>query len=247
LRPRCVNSGGEPSRLYYDGQLRLDCPVEIPDRPMWQVRCGEILAMADSVHRVIRCRVLKLTGKRMPLLPFEPLAGNPQSALHLTVCQELPAKERFEPVLQKQMAIDADRIVPMLPRHSLTVVERDAGQKKSQRWPDVVLRAAKQCRRTVLPEFAEITPFTGILERSCGGPRLLLNAGDASLLQLQALPSTPVTAATLLAGPEDGLSSLEREARHWPDLPRCGSVRVSCAPKPRPLSPRQCCNLPLAI
>ncbi len=187
----------------------------------WSARPGEVLTLVGPDGSAYRARVSSMAGEGAKVVPFEKLLFLPESRVHLTVFQALPQKERFELVLQKLTEIGVDRIVPFVCRRSTTPEQRDLGQKKSHRWPEVVLRAAKQCRRSVLPELATVVCWQEVLqEASTADLRLLLYEKYSGRSLGQSLRTPETERIALVVGPEGGFTEREiDEARRSGLLP----------------------------
>ncbi len=200
LRLAAAPTLGEPVPLAHESLAVL---------PLWQARPGEALTVLAPEGQAYRARLLGGEGGAL-VVPFEPMAAFPESPLQLEVCQALPAKERFELVLQKLTELGVVRIVPFVSERSLTLAERDAGQKKSHRWPEVVRRAARQCRRARLPELSPVLDWAGMLDASRGAAlQLMLYEGTAGARPLAAGAVPPGGRVVLLVGPEGGFTSRE--------------------------------------
>lgn len=206
LRLPCVNMGGEQSIV------RLDCPAVVememalpPDAvralSYWSVRPGAIVTVVDSQDMSFRARLVDSNK----VVPFEPLPSTCVPSKSVTLYQALPEKERFELILQKSVELGVRRIVPFVCSHSTTLEERDAGQRKSHRWPEVVLRAAKQCRRSDIPELGPVMSFAQVLEEvGMWDLNLMLYEGDALMKLRDAFTSKGVGSASIMIGPEGG-------------------------------------------
>lgn len=217
LTRACVNEGGPGSLIRLEGSA-------IPERrtalaregfaalQRWQARPGEILSVVDATGMVWRARLVEVGADRAFVVPFAGSGPRPEASVALEVYQALPDKERFELVLEKLTELGAARIVPYVSARSATLAERDAGQKKSHRWPHVVRRAARQCRRPMLPELAPVLSWEQVLEESSGADlRLLLYEGDALWMLREALLRETPGRVALLVGPEGGFTAAEVE------------------------------------
>ncbi len=213
--PSCVNCGGPDSLVSLDAVpvLEQECRLSVSALQAlkrWQARPGEILTVVDPERSAYRARIVSLNPDKPSCVPFEPLPRPTESPLHITICQSLPDKERFELVLQKLTEIGVDRIMPMESLHSATQLERDAVQKKSHRWPDVVCRAARQCRRAVLPELMATLSFgDAMLACSAAELKLMLYEGDAPWTFREGFGSLKPHSVALLVGPEGGFAAEE--------------------------------------
>jgi 16S rRNA (uracil1498-N3)-methyltransferase len=176
----------------------------------WQARPGEILTLVDPEGTAYRVRILSLEASCAACVPFERLPMPTESPLSLQVYQSLPDRERFELVLQKLVELGVDRIVPIETQRSLTLAERDAAQKKSHRWPDVILRAARQCRRAMLPELLPVHSFADALAGAAAAElKLLLYEGENLWTLTEGFGSFKPRSVALVIGPEGGFAAEE--------------------------------------
>jgi 16S rRNA (uracil1498-N3)-methyltransferase len=231
LPPSCVNGGGEGSilRLPQTPSLDQDAAIGQENRSVlacWRARPGEILTAVDAQNRCYRIRLTR-TGENPCGTPFARLSRNVEGPLFLEVYQALPEKERFELVLQKLTELGVSRIVPMETVRSSTQAQRDAGQAKSHRWPELVLRAAKQCRRARLPELYAATSFASALTlASAAELKLMLYEGEAAQPVAVALGCRRPARVALLVGPEGGFAAEEVTAAR-----AAGFLPVSLGPR----------------
>lgn len=188
-----------------DKELALP-PDAVRALSFWGHRPGAILTIVDVCGSLFRARLLD--GHRV--VPFQLMDGSARPAVPLTLYQALPEKERFELVLQKSVEMGVQRIVPFISARSTTPEERDAGQRKSHRWPHVVQRAAKQCRRPDIPGLGPVMTFGEVLaEAKRWDLAVMLYEGKTVLALRDALLRTDISGAALIVGPEGGFSREE--------------------------------------
>lgn len=211
MHPACAE--GQGSLLWLAAQPILGQAVALRAESIsalsrWQARPGEALTVLAPNGKAYRAR---LQGGAEPwVIPFEALEANPESPLWLEVGQALPAKERFELVLEKLTELGVQRIVPFVSERSATLAERDAGQKKSHRWPEVIRRAARQCRRALLPALTPVLSWDELLLQCRDAElKLILYEGAGGGRPLPAVAIIPKGRVVLLVGPEGGFSPIE--------------------------------------
>lgn len=213
----CINNGGPASRIRIpvspDLEQRLTLGGNaLPALQAWMARPGEIVTLCGPANDFYRARLVREEGA-LQVVPFERFPEPAESPLHLSVLQALPQRERFELVLQKLTELGVQRIIPCVTRHSITLAERDAGQKKSHRWPEVVLKAARQCRRAELPELMPVLERDEALALAADCDlRLVLKEGQAPWRLGEILKKERPQRVALLVGPEGGFDPAELES-----------------------------------
>lgn len=228
----CVNRGGFDSLVRLESIPLLEkelalSPESARALTFWQARPGQIVTLAGPENRYYRGRLTAMTDSDASVVPFVQLPGPVESPLQITVFQALPEKERFELVLQKLTEIGVHRIVPFQSHRSTTLQERDALQRKSHRWPDVLLRAARQCRRAMIPELGPVADWSQVMDETKATPlTLLLYEGEGGQGLGQALQQAQPSSLSLIIGPEGGFSAMEVAAAE-----ERGAVTVSLGPR----------------
>jgi 16S rRNA (uracil1498-N3)-methyltransferase len=216
LNPGCVNNGGEGSLILLEQvpeietEVRLS-PLNMEKLALWQARPGEIVTVGDPEGRFFRARLTAMAEGGGKAVVFQSLPQPPESFLRLDVYQALPEKERFELILQKLTEIGVCRIVPYVSQRSTTPEKRDAGQKKSHRWPEVLLRAAKQCRRGMIPELSATFSWDMAIEDAARADLVLVFSEHEKTLSLKGFwrKNKKCGHMGLFVGPEGGFSEAE--------------------------------------
>lgn len=231
MLPACSNNGGRSSLLQLSRVPQsLEEAIPVTDVGLealsaWRARPGEIFSVVDPAGSWYRARLQQLEDQ-LQLVPFAHCRRLPESPLQLTVCQALPDKERFELVLEKLTELGVSEIVPFQSEHSLSLEERDARQKKSHRWPDLLVRAAKQCRRGMIPALRPVLTWDQLLYRASQADlKLMLYEGETGWRISDLLDEGPASVA-LIVGPEGGFSDAEVAA-----ATALGIVPVSVGPR----------------
>ncbi len=179
----------------------------------WEARPGEILTLIDPQGKAYRCRLTGRQGRIEAAIPIQLLPRLPESPVFLEVLQALPEKERFELILEKLTEIGVCRILPFTCSRSTTLEAREARQPKAHRWPAVLLRAARQCRRAIVPELLPVLTWKEALAAAAPGSlRLLLYEHEQTVILREICAvSPPPGRVSLLVGPEGGFTGPEVE------------------------------------
>lgn len=222
MRLPCVNGGGSQSIVRLDRAIVVEQEVALPPGAVralsfWRARPGSILTVVDGQNARFRARLLENNR----VFPFQSMADRTRPVVPLTLYQALPEKERFELVLQKCVELGVRRIVPYVSARSTTLQQRDSRQRKSHRWPDIVLKAARQCRRADIPQLGPVMTFDQVLaETALWDVAVMLYEGETAASLRNVILQPDIANAALLIGPEGGFTRQEvNQARHLSVLP----------------------------
>lgn len=176
----------------------------------------EAFTARDGAGVYWRASVKEMRPDGGSALPYERMAASPEPTIGLTLACAVLGRQRMLVVAQKATELGVTRLVPLLTEHAVPASQ--LAHEKAHGWPGQVVRAAKQCRRSSLPELT--APMT--LDAFLASP---LSAADLTACLDDvgggAVPSglTPKS-VVLLTGPEGGFSDAERaqlagRARSW--------------------------------
>jgi 16S rRNA (uracil1498-N3)-methyltransferase len=229
----CAEGKEASSRIVIDEDLVLQKPFTVDSAVRaalgrWQPRIAEAFTVTDRGGREFRARVEELTDDSAVLLPFEALPRPSESPVGITLYQALPQRERFELILQKGTELGVQRFVPFVSQHSIDQADYDAKQKKSHRWPHVLLKAAKQCRRAVIPELGETRSLDAAMyEARQADLRLFFYGGESCWSLRDAIGSEKPCRVAIFVGPEGGFAPEEvDDFRTLGFLPVCLGPRI---------------------
>jgi len=136
-------------------------------------------------------------------------AHSSESSLEITLAQGLPKGEKLDRIIRMATELGVARVVPLICERTITRAEPARRDQRLTRWRRIAREAAKQSGRAVIPEVR--SPLT--LPEWLGETRregLLLCLWEAEPVPLAAvLPDGPVERASLVVGPEGGLTPEE--------------------------------------
>jgi 16S rRNA (uracil1498-N3)-methyltransferase len=131
-----------------------------------------------------------------------------ESPLDLTLAQGISRGERMDWVMQKATELGVARIVPVITERTVVKLDERQSERKVEHWRAIVIAACEQSGRNRVPEVAPPRAFHELLGKGAhAGRKLLLSP----LGTLNARDLTLTGPATLLVGPEGGLSDDERD------------------------------------
>ena len=174
-----------------------------------QLNPKEAFTLHDGSGAWFRATIKTLDPAGGVALPYERLARSPEPAVEIALACAVLARQRMIFVIQKATELGVTRVVPLLTAFS--VPRQGLEHEKAHAWPGQVLRGARQCRRSSLPEVLPPTPLEAFLASPVvAGADLALCLDDRG--DPRSLPAAPPRRIVLITGPEGGFSDAERAA-----------------------------------
>jgi 16S rRNA (uracil1498-N3)-methyltransferase len=133
-------------------------------------------------------------------------------ALPVTLLLSVFKFDRMEWAIEKAVELGCSRIVPIIAERTEKHLAQAAG-KRVERWRRLALEAAKQSRRSDLPEISDPARLAAMLAAAeqTGPLRILLSETeeDHPLLRILQENANPARGITLAIGPEGGWTAAE--------------------------------------
>lgn len=136
--------------------------------------------------------------------------------MSVTLFQGLPKGSKMEVIIQKNVELGVDVIIPFSSRRSISQI-KDKKDKKIERWQRIAYEAAKQSKRGIIPLIGELMDLNGIFKESGSFDLLLLAYEDEQNLSLKDVlmdfekeSATPQKIGVII-GPEGGFDPQEVE------------------------------------
>jgi 16S rRNA (uracil1498-N3)-methyltransferase len=132
-----------------------------------------------------------------------------ESPLSLTLAQGIPKGSKLETIIRMATELGVALVIPLLLERTVARPDPTGPSHRLLRWRRVAKEAAKQSGRAVIPEVrAPTTLDEWLAEPTAPGLFLCLWEGERTPLSA-VLPATRAAHATVLVGPEGGLTDSE--------------------------------------
>ena len=180
--------------------LHLDGPEGHHLARVLRLRPGEVVTAADGRGRWRPYEVSVVAGAGVQLAARGPGETEPALTPALAVAFCLTKADKPDLTVQKLTELGVDRILPGLSARSVSRPEGARAEAAVRRWRRVALEAARQCRRSRLPDVAGISPLAAL----SGHPGLVVAdpGGEAP----SGLGPPPGGELLVVVGPEGGLA-----------------------------------------
>lgn len=187
----------------------LDGPEGRHAAAVRRLRAGEELVITDGRGGAADCAVEAVTGKDALELRVLRRWHQAPPAPRVVLAQALVKGDRGELAVELATETGVDAIVPWRAQRSVARWDDGPrGAKALARWRSTVREAAKQSRRTWLPDVAEPADTTRLAELvAASAAAVILDAGAANALPDLTLPTEGDL--VLIVGPEGGITEIE--------------------------------------
>jgi len=175
---------GEKVLISAEGEMDRLCGIE-------EIRRDEVI-----------CRILEVRKENNEL----------PARIHLY--QGLPKSDKMELIIQKAVELGAYRIVPVSTKNTVVKLDAKKAESKVKRWNAIALAAAKQSKRSVIPEVAPVISFGQALEEVKGFDLKLIpyeNADGMAKTRELLGKAAPGQDIAVFIGPEGGFDPEEIE------------------------------------
>lgn len=167
---------------------------------------GHPLVLFNGDGREYRAEISQITKRSVTarvLADGEAVAR--ESPLNLTLVQGVARGDKMDLILQKATELGVTRIVPVITERTEVKLDVERTSRRLAHWQAVIASACEQCGRTILPVLdapSRLATWAAALDARAGRRLALDPRGDVSPRTLAAF-----TTATLVVGPEGGLSA----------------------------------------
>ncbi len=213
------------TRCFVPAALAGHSQLMLPEGPsthiarVLRLRAGAALTLFDGRGGEFEAAILEVEkrGVRVQLGVHHAIEREAPVAVRLLQC--VIRAERMDFIVQKATELGVAAIVPVQSRHGVVRLDESAMQRRQRHWQAIATGACEQCGRNRIPELHAPVSFevacTDEGEAVAAGAavqaRLLLDPTAArSLAQtLESPPLKPLTAVSVMIGPEGGFSDDE--------------------------------------
>ena len=179
-----------------------------------RMKNGQPLTVCDTKGYDYACTIEGITDEQIDLkvLSRSPSVTEPNVSVHLY--QAMPKADKLELIIQKAVELGAYRVVPVSMKRSVVKLDAKKADAKRKRWNAVSESAAKQSKRSLIPEVAPLMTYKEAVKEAAGYDMVLLpyESADGIRKTRELLVSVkPGTDIAVFIGPEGGFEDEEVE------------------------------------
>ena len=150
-----------------------------------RMKPGEKVRISDSNEHSYFCRITEITEDEVIAAIEEKDELGTEFAHKVYLFQGLPKSDKLELIIQKAVELGVYEVVPVAMKNCVVKLDQKKALNKQKRWQAIAESAAKQSKRTVIPQ-VQIAAVDGNMHRISLGRRILRTetAGLATLSML---------------------------------------------------------------
>lgn len=179
-----------------------------------RVRIGEKILISDGEGTDYECDVVEIHEESEILLHINFVEENHELPAEIYLFQGLPKQDKMELIVQKAVELGAHAVIPLDSKNTVVKLDDKKAQKKTERWQAIAEAAAKQSKRSIIPEVMPVMKWKDAMEYVKGFDLKLIPYENAknikhTMEELEKLPEHGKIAVFI--GPEGGFSEQEVE------------------------------------
>ena len=182
-----------------------------------RMKPGEELSVSNGIDdKEYRCEIAEINDDEVRCrLRFVKESGV-ELPVRITLFQGLPKADKMELIIQKAVELWAAELIPLACKRSVVQLDDRKYAKKQERWQEIAQAAAKQSRRSIVPQVGklmsmkEAVGYAAGMEHKCI-PYELAEGMEATKAFMRDLKASPKGKAAVFIGPEGGFAEEEIE------------------------------------
>lgn len=179
-----------------------------------RLRVGDEIRVSSEDGKNYLCRIAELGDA---FVQADILSDSATTELpgEIALYQAIPKGDRMETVIEKTVELGVNRIIPVAMKYCVVRLDEKRAEAKRKRWQGIAESAAKQSKRSLVPEIGPVLTFSEALSDAKGYDRILLPYENEEGMEgtrrcLEGL--RPNQRIAVLIGPEGGFAPEEIKA-----------------------------------
>ena len=138
-----------------------------------------------------------------------------ESNIKINLYQAIPKSDKFEWIIQKSIELGINEIIPFESQRTIVKWDNKKEKKKLERYNEIAKSAAKQSKRSYIPNVKSLKSFNEVLEELKGKHIILAYENRGKSLK-NILQNCQAEEINIIIGPEGGFS--EDEVKNFENI-----------------------------
>lgn len=203
----------EPDQISHDGFITITGSDVKHMRDVLRMARGDTFVACDSTGTEYSCELEAFLDGNAIGHVLAQRAGETEPLVPVTLLQGIPKGDKMELIIQKNIELGVNRIIPVMMERSVVRFKDDKDKdKKTERWNRIAMEAAKQCGRLKIPQVLRPMGLKEALRQLETGDLKIVPYENEQELRLKALlQGSRIASVSFLIGPEGGIAEAELE------------------------------------
>jgi 16S rRNA (uracil1498-N3)-methyltransferase len=154
--------------------------------------------------------IKSITSSEVMLSLTAVIDDNKEPPVKIILVQGLPKSDKMDYIVQKAVELGVYKVIPMHAAHSVVQYTDQKKAARVERWQKIAAEAAKQCRRSLIPQISNIQSLHEVLSSLEGKAEIImLYEGQTKVRLRDILTMSHAEAIAIIVGPEGGFSDEE--------------------------------------
>lgn len=179
-----------------------------------RLKAGDEVLISSGDNYDYLCVIEEINDTVVTTKIIEKREKNNELPVKVYLFQGLPKADKMELIIQKMVELGAYEIIPVSMKRSVVKLDDKKAKSKTARWNAISESAAKQSKRSIIPQVSEVLTFKQALEKAGELDVLLLPYECAEGMDnTRRLVSDikPGNSVGIFIGPEGGFDKAELE------------------------------------
>lgn len=124
-----------------------------------RMKAGEQVRISDNCGGDYLCEITEVASEQVELYILEK-CDNTELPVKITLFQGLPKSDKMELIIQKAVELGVSEIVPVAMKNCVVKLDEKKAKAKQNRWQAIAESAAKQSKRSIIPQIGEVISFS---------------------------------------------------------------------------------------
>ena len=179
-----------------------------------RMKQGEELWISDGGKKEYRCAIEEFSPDEVLLHIIYAQEPDYELQSRIYLFQGLPKADKMELVIQKAVELGAFEVIPVAMKRSVVKLDAKKAESKVKRWNAIAESAAKQSKRSILPQVSDVVTFAQAVKmaENCQIKLLPYECADGMEKTKRLIENiTPGQDIAVFIGPEGGFDLDELE------------------------------------
>lgn len=177
-----------------------------------RMKCGEIIRVSDQNGQDYLCKVAKVTDAYVQADVDAKDQRKTELPAKIYLFQALPKGDRMETVIEKAVELGVFEIIPVAMKYCVVKLDEKKAANKIKRWQAIAESAAKQSKRSRIPQIHDVMTYREALEyASQCDVRIVPYENERGMIATREVLDQvkPGSSVSIIIGPEGGFAKEE--------------------------------------